>query len=335
MITRIELKNFQSHKNTVIDFDKGVNVLTGESDNGKTAVIRAIKWVAENRPLGTDITNSDWNKDFKEDMSVKLFFDNGVWVERVRNKKLNGYRYFTDDKETTLETVSKDVPAVITELLRFSDVNFQYQMDAPYLLSMTSGDASKYLNKIIHLDIIDDMLSTAESDRRNLNAEKKVVEKDITDYKNKIEKLMWLDEANALQKRIDCYNNIIESNNGKIELLEQAVEKYESCKVVDLSEQKKLIKEIEDIKLTDIAGLEKSVMQYSECQKGVVDLMRHKRYVKEIESIEFVDVSGLEKSINDYESNVGMRNRTLQTIEDLKKKLPKVCPLCGHSLEED
>ena len=76
MITKIEIKNFQSHKDTMIDFDKGINSICGESDNGKTAIIRAIRWVIENRPLGTDKLNSFWNKDFKEEMSVKLYTEN-------------------------------------------------------------------------------------------------------------------------------------------------------------------------------------------------------------------------------------------------------------------
>ena len=90
MITKIEIKNFQSHKNTVLEFDKGVNVICGESDNGKSAVIRAIRWVVENYPQGTDKINSNWNEDFKEPLSVKLYTEKG-YVERIRDKKRNGY----------------------------------------------------------------------------------------------------------------------------------------------------------------------------------------------------------------------------------------------------
>ena len=41
----IEIVNFQSHANTKLNFDEGVNVIIGPSDSGKTAVIRAMKWI--------------------------------------------------------------------------------------------------------------------------------------------------------------------------------------------------------------------------------------------------------------------------------------------------
>ena len=68
MFTRLEIKNFQSHKNTTIDFDKNINSICGETDNGKSAVIRAIKWIVENRPLSIESSNSYWNEKFSEEL---------------------------------------------------------------------------------------------------------------------------------------------------------------------------------------------------------------------------------------------------------------------------
>jgi len=333
MINGIEIKNFQSHKHTKIDFTKGVNVFCGESDNGKTAIIRAIRWVVENRPLGTDKLNSYWNENFKEDMSVKLFLENNQWVERIRNKTLNGYRFFNNEKEITLEASGKEVPQVISDMLRFSDVNFQFQMDSPYLISMTSGDASKYLNKIIHLDVIDNTLSVAESDKRNLNAEKKIIEKDIIDYQNKIENLSWLDEANTFQKRIEHYDESIGANKNKIETLKKSIEKYESCEVLDLTEQNTMIQEIENIKLNDVSELKKSIETYEEYSKKYMNLERHKKYIEKIGSLKIYDTSKLQKSIENYEFNLNHKLYAEEEIKNLKNKLPHICPLCGHALD--
>ena len=168
MFTKIEIKNFQSHKDTMIDFDKGINSICGESDNGKTAIIRAIRWVIENRPLGTDKLNSFWNKDFKEEMSVKLYTENG-WVQRIRTKDRNGYTICTDGTPVELSAVGTDVPQEVKDFLKVNDINFQYQFDSPYLISMSSGEASKYLNNIIHLDSIDSMMSVAEGNKREVD----------------------------------------------------------------------------------------------------------------------------------------------------------------------
>ena len=179
MFTKIEIKNFQSHKNTVIDFNKGVNVICGETDNGKSAVVRAIRWVVENLPSGTDKINSKWNDNFKEPLSVKLYTEKG-WVERIRDKNRNGYNISENGKELIkLNAIGKSVPLEVKAFLNISDVNFQFQLDSLYLLSKTPGQASEYLNEIVHLDSIDKIMSLADSDKRQLNSEQKTVESDI------------------------------------------------------------------------------------------------------------------------------------------------------------
>jgi len=45
MINSLTIQNFQSHKNTTLEFDNGINIIIGQSDSGKTAIIRALNWV--------------------------------------------------------------------------------------------------------------------------------------------------------------------------------------------------------------------------------------------------------------------------------------------------
>src|SRR5665647_764854 len=63
MIKSLEIHNVQSHKDTFLEFDPGVNVIIGSSDSGKTAILRAIKKVVFNRPLG-DSFISNWAKEY-------------------------------------------------------------------------------------------------------------------------------------------------------------------------------------------------------------------------------------------------------------------------------
>ena len=44
MLERIELHNFQCHKDLEIKFGK-ITTLVGPSDSGKTTVLRALKWL--------------------------------------------------------------------------------------------------------------------------------------------------------------------------------------------------------------------------------------------------------------------------------------------------
>ena len=52
MFKGLEIENFESHKDTQIDFDNGVNAIIGTSDSGKSSIRRAIEWAIHNRPQG-------------------------------------------------------------------------------------------------------------------------------------------------------------------------------------------------------------------------------------------------------------------------------------------
>lgn len=332
MITKIEIKNFQSHKNTVLDFDKGVNVICGESDNGKSAVIRAIRWVVENRPLGTDKLNSFWNKDFKEEMSVKLYTESG-WVQRIRTKNLNGYTIFADGKEKKLEAVGTDVPQEVTDFLRVSDINFQYQFDSPYLISMGGPEASKYLNNIIHLDSIDSMMTVAEGNKRSISSEQKIVDKDISDLEREIKNTEWIDEAEQLYHRVEKYDELIRTKNDELINLNDDIRNRENLKVIDLTEPKKLVAEIDSIEIPDITELDEEINSHEQLEKKIVDLSVQKDLISRINAIEIPDTSELDEEISSYElekENILKLNRER---EELKEQLPTVCPYCGKPLE--
>ena len=59
MIQSLQINNFQSHKYSVMELHKGVNVIIGPSDSGKTTILRALRWLVWNRPSG-DAFRSDW-----------------------------------------------------------------------------------------------------------------------------------------------------------------------------------------------------------------------------------------------------------------------------------
>ena len=52
MFKRIEVSNFQAHDYSVFNFCKGVNIITGQSDVGKSSFFRSFVCVKDNRPTG-------------------------------------------------------------------------------------------------------------------------------------------------------------------------------------------------------------------------------------------------------------------------------------------
>ena len=47
IFTRLELKNFKSHANTVLDFNQGISLIVGENGAGKSSLFEAISYAFE------------------------------------------------------------------------------------------------------------------------------------------------------------------------------------------------------------------------------------------------------------------------------------------------
>ena len=124
MIKRITIEGFQSHENTVVDLVNGLNILTGSSDSGKTAVLRAVKWVALNVPTGDSYVNQKVGY-----AKVTIETDKGT-VTKTRKGKKTAYEV----NGTVYE--KSEVPQEVSEILGIEPVAFSFQVFAFGLLQL-------------------------------------------------------------------------------------------------------------------------------------------------------------------------------------------------------
>ena len=163
----VELTNFQSHNHTEIEFDRGLNVILGNSDAGKTAILRAIKWALFNEPKGDYFIRQG-----ERDVSVKVTFSNGVVVERSRTPSKNSY-YLIDaeGQEMRFEGFGLDVPKEITDAIQMYKVsldnsnnkvilNIAEQLDGPFLLNDQASMRASAIGRLIGVNYVDDALRT-------------------------------------------------------------------------------------------------------------------------------------------------------------------------------
>ena len=59
MIQWLHLKNCHSHKDTLVEFHSGVNVFVGDTDSGKSALLRGLEKVVWNNFTSKELT-SHW-----------------------------------------------------------------------------------------------------------------------------------------------------------------------------------------------------------------------------------------------------------------------------------
>ena len=345
MLKSLELTNFQSHKHSVLEFSPGVNVIIGQSDSGKTAIIRALKWMLTNKPAGESM-RSYWGGD----TTVNLSLDN-TRIERIRTKKENAYLL----NGSKFEAMRGAVPEEIQQTLNMNEINLQQQLDAPFLLSNSPGEVAQHFNKVAQLDVID----------RGSSAIKKWVtqgKQDIKSKKAQIEKakeeLTQYDYLEQMEKDVESLEKIEQKKNattqqivkvqeliGQVDSLNTEMEETEKILIIENSVTVAL-KEIKQLSIlqaeintliaiiTEIETIDKqakesqALLTIEKSVQGLISMQNEKaNVISEISSLKslMVNIADINKKIKD--TSIGMIK--------LQKQMPDVCPCCGQKMPKE
>ena len=351
MIKSVELFNFQSHKHTLVEFDKGINIISGTSDSGKSALMRAIRYVTQNAPSGLSVI-SWWafnGKKQKEDCRVILTLEDGTTVERVRGS-INAYII---NRELPLEAVGTTVPEQVQKLLNFSEINIQRQLDAPFLLSDSPGDVARFLNKIVNMEEADLYQGAIEAKRRRITTDITTANTNLARAEKELLEFEWLEKAEKLTGRIEKLegeNDTILESTGDIERsiyeLRRQGQILNTCACISRAV------ELDDAIMAQIAlrnthsnyinDAQASIDRYTQYSKEssvdvtMMDKLVHKidRMVEDTGVIK-TEVSTATISITQYKNSADILEYTTEELDPLEKEvaLVDVCPLCGKALE--
>ena len=228
MLEKISIKNFQSHKATSMELSPLVNTLQGNSDCGKSAVMRAVCWLLFN-PAG-DYFVSDWAKKGKTisapcEVSVVA---NGHTITRRRDKDFNGY---TMDGQV-FEATRNSVPPQILEALGLGEVNVQRQLDAPFLLSMSAGDVSRYINSLVNLSRIDRWTVAVNGRGRRLQQDADAAQEREEKARAVVESFAYLEGLEALSTQATELEGKLAALEAAGDELENSVIRYDTERIV-------------------------------------------------------------------------------------------------------
>lgn len=192
MISTLKIRGFQVHKKLDLELDM-VTTFVGETNVGKTAIIRSLVWLALAKPAGTRIINHGCD-------SVRV----SAVVEGKRIAKRRGRnrpaQYRLDGKVFSAAGVT--VPEEIRHALGLEEINFQRQLDPPLWMLESPGQLSKHLNKIVDLESIDKSLKLINSKVGQAKSTVKVCTQRIKDHKEKLKNLVWVEEMAEDHKTI-------------------------------------------------------------------------------------------------------------------------------------
>jgi exonuclease SbcC len=357
MIKKLNILNFQSHKSSTFDFSPGVNVIVGASDSGKSAIIRALRWLIWNRPVG-DSFRSHWGGQTSVEIVVpeRNSIEPGTHKDQttlMRTKNENTNQYFLNGTDNVFKAFGNDVPQPIQEILNLDETNLQRQGDSPFLISNSPGEVSGFFNRIAKLDKIDSSLRHITSQARTLTGQIKSDEVRLQSLKTESERYEYLNKAetrleileedtrsqnqrrSGLQTLREIISGILYLDN--VTKLDQEIVDRESI-VDDLLDMHTMGTQVQE----GITLLEEGITTWkllntniaisSTRQKlldpinEILDLYDSKKEVKEnIEDLksQVMEVSML--AINTRTEQIQLERKETE----FEQHMPEICPLCG------
>lgn len=215
MLSNLLIKFYQSHANTMLQFHPGVNGIIGRSLHGKTAIIRAIKWLITNRPSGFKF-HSNFASDGSK-TAVMLVTRDGDKVTLAKQGTKGMYEVDQIDSEKEplqFKKIGKNVPDIVKQKINLTDLNIQEQLDSPFLILSSAGEIAKTVNKVIQIEDIDKWIKLINRSVTNFKGKESVLKDDLTDIDYTLKDFEPLDKVTKklaklkkIRKSIDKLEN--------------------------------------------------------------------------------------------------------------------------------
>ena len=240
-IARVEIKGFQSHKDSDIPFGPGLTAIVGSSDSGKSSIIRALRFALYNEPRGAEFIRHG-----SVSASVKVTFSDGSYLERTRTRSSSGsYRIgLPDGTETEIKGFANNMPVDIPNTHQMpriqltkdleATLSIGYQLDQPFLIGESPGTRASIIGKLAGVDLVDGAVREiakevlAESkELRRLKEERTAVEESLVEFQDLDETKTRLEEAaqklkklqDLQKKRDDAVHLSQASTNNSLQLM--------------------------------------------------------------------------------------------------------------------
>lgn len=355
MLKKLTVQNFQSHENTEIIFSPKVTVITGKSQSGKTAILRALNWLINSRPRGFR-----FHSHFADDPTrIELEVDNKLIVHE-KSKTKEKYNLI---KNIALGFIGSEVPDEIINLLNFTEINMQGQLDQPFLITSSPGEITRVINRVTKLDEVDDWIRNVTSQVNTANSQISLVQDEIQEIGEKIEKYEGLEKVEEpldllekveykiisliadikdLSELIEDLGRNIESISalhwvdkslimlGQISDLDESIEKTDELLLVDeriyrLEEEIQVLDGVDDLfrELNDIVLWQK---EYEIFENIVWIICTIEKEIKVIEKINvsFKELNDIDEWLIEYDEDeelVWNFEETEKEVSDLEEKV--------------
>lgn len=309
MLTRVRVEHFQSLRSLDLQFSKFV-VVVGPSNSGKSALLRAIRVLAQNASSPSFVSHG------QRSAEVALTFDEEVSVGLKRGKGLSTYWIGDPDGVEEYPKAGTSVPAEVARSLRFASIedeslSFAFQFDRPFLLSDPGTKVAKVLGDLTNINVL--FAATREANRRRLEAQSrlKVRRGDLQRVTERLRGFADLPDRIRRQEQDQATFEAVTVAAQKSAHLRQLVDEVEVCEAA-----LKALPPLPAVSV-DVAGVERSAGRVEALRSLVVAVVEASRCFEEAR----VDVRGLTQNLDD------LRREYAAVLE-----AAGTCPVCGQQI---
>ena len=312
---KLILKNFKSHINTTIDFNKGTTIILGENGAGKSSIFEGINFALYkkyNTKSLNDLINNQSNS-----MAVTLHFLIGnkeYKITRTRNQSKSTADLYVlhDDEFIQIVSGDKEVNNHIEELLEidadlFLNAIYIKQGEIDSLVTQKSSERKKNISKLLRLENLEvsyknlaNVISNYELKRNQI---KSLIDNTFQNNKNEL-----IQEQDELQNQLDVKNKELLSLQESIKDVKAKINEQNAHNVTyqQLNNKRTQLNTEAQVLSNNIDDLEKQIVELKESQQLLISLKNDINNIDLIKELSgYLDEKNeLLSDINSIENNI-------------------------------
>jgi exonuclease SbcC len=303
MIQNLKIHNFQAHKDLKLELKPGINLILGDSNIGKTSIIRALQLLLTGSPKSPIYASGN-------PVKVKMTLNDKVYsVEKtIRKNKVTKTIWNIDNQIYDGANYKPDIG--------LSDINIQSQFDPFYMISKTPGLIGKEIQIVTGVDLADKIKSKLNPEINNLKTNIARLENNIELNKKELSEYP---DLKKIKKTILLYEKVTKRIKKEEEKIQQIEELSLICNRLEgvICTQKEKIKHLESV--SD---------KIEKCKQELIKIQEEKES-------NYIIIKLIEKTIN-LKSNIKQSKFKIKKLKkQYKNCLGDLCPTCGNEIDKE
>ncbi len=233
-LRRLIVENFQSHEHTEVVFGPGLNVIVGPSDYGKSALVRALRWVFFNEPKGSNFIRVG-----ARTCRVTVEMDDGTRITRLRTTSGRNQYILQKpgEQEQVFEGFGNEIPQeiiqasgmrrVIIDDRNKAELNFGGQLEGPFLLTENGAVRAKVIGQLGGVHILDWAQKSVTTELRRLREEDNQLNAALKDLETALHAYDHLPHLEETINRLEALVSRVEEISRRIDALSDIARQWQ------------------------------------------------------------------------------------------------------------